>query len=617
MGNKQMSLAHRISNMIISEPRTSFGDLPTEVLLSVFDYLTSNDIIYTFYSVNGRFRNLLAHHGRYLSHYELPTSNTAFWQTVLPSVGPHVRTLTVPTPDLPLSLDVFANLTAVVITSPYGLSDRSLQVLFANRPFLQLRTFKVTSNTFLRPRSSLLRDNAEHYFFSNIFHERNQLREFAFLSRISLFSRKTLTNFETNSHLSSLTLRLNEFRDVFAVLRYTPNLLVLNVATALCFVHQNRDQSMNTRDYKLQKLALTFARNDPDDVTDPTTYLHLLSDLKLFSSTLTRLSLNFINLNVASTDELPFNGLKLQHQLLKSMLVLDQFHLYAKARQLSIDAEGVLSTFTDRFWLDRRWFVATHGSYLYTVPFHFHELRGFIDFNCVRSTNATLLADRTTWRNAKMIELAPQAKFDMQLIKLMKIRLPALQTIRFLASGLYSYSKSIDHLRTASDVVLPNVTTVELVAGSVENIKQWLVNALPNVQHLILSYTELPLSSSQLAPLLATRIRRVDAQEHYTAAQVSSNNHDSCFANLDEIRLTLFNVDGKYSWYVDVVKSIFERHERLKRLWICLVDQHNRATFHSSEVELIKIIEYLQMNGLLKDYRAQRHRESALFISNK
>ena len=58
----------------------------------------------------------------------------------------------------------------------------------------------------------------------------------------------------------------------------------------------------------------------------------LINIIKQFSSSLICLSLNLVDLNIRSTDEFPFNSIKLQ-QLLESMIELKQFHLYAKLYQ--------------------------------------------------------------------------------------------------------------------------------------------------------------------------------------------------------------------------------------------------------------------------------------------
>ena len=47
--------------------------------------------------------------------------------------------------------------------------------------------------------------------------------------------------------------------------------------------------------------------------------------------------------------------------------------------------------------------------------------------------------------------------------------------------------------RKRSHVTLDNVTSIQFDSRSIEKTKQWLIYALPNLNHLILSNVDLPL----------------------------------------------------------------------------------------------------------------------------
>ncbi|CAF4339083.1 unnamed protein product, partial [Adineta steineri] len=67
----------------------------------------------------------------------------------------------------------------------------------------------------------------------------------------------------------------------------------------------------------------------------------------------------------------PLNGFTLQHQLLESIIELQQFHLYSKLKQ-------------DQFWFDHKWFVGMHENYFYTLSFSFNELYDFSSFDGIQ-----------------------------------------------------------------------------------------------------------------------------------------------------------------------------------------------------------------------------------------
>ncbi len=54
---------------------TWFNYLPTEIIFLIFDYLSNNDIFYTFFNLNEQMNSLLFEDQRYLTYFELPSRN--------------------------------------------------------------------------------------------------------------------------------------------------------------------------------------------------------------------------------------------------------------------------------------------------------------------------------------------------------------------------------------------------------------------------------------------------------------------------------------------------------------------------------------------------------------
>ncbi len=86
-----------------------------------------------------------------------------------------------------------------------------------------------------------------------------------------------------------------------------------------------------------------------------------------------------MNLNKISTNAFQFDGFTLQQQFLESMIQLKSFHLYTQLEKEPRDIERLLSTFQTQFWFNHHWTFGMHGTYLYTLPFHFDKLKDFID----------------------------------------------------------------------------------------------------------------------------------------------------------------------------------------------------------------------------------------------
>jgi hypothetical protein len=97
--------------------KNSFDQLPTEILLEIFEYFSCNDIIYAFFYLNQRFNSILLQYHRLLNHFTTSTRHLSFWQTILPIISSRIECLVITTHDFSFSLDLFPNLKSVIISS--------------------------------------------------------------------------------------------------------------------------------------------------------------------------------------------------------------------------------------------------------------------------------------------------------------------------------------------------------------------------------------------------------------------------------------------------------------------------------------------------------------------
>jgi len=107
--------------------RTSIEDLPVDILFCIFDYLSKNDIIYTFLFLNQRFNNILFQNQRNFSYFELPKTNFSSWKNILSQYGRQIKTLNITSVDTSFPLTYFPNLKSLIISSPYGIPDEEFQ----------------------------------------------------------------------------------------------------------------------------------------------------------------------------------------------------------------------------------------------------------------------------------------------------------------------------------------------------------------------------------------------------------------------------------------------------------------------------------------------------------
>ncbi|CAF4105920.1 unnamed protein product, partial [Rotaria sordida] len=364
--------------------RTLFDRLPTEIIFHIFDYLSNNDIIYALFYFSQRLNNLLLQSQCYLKYLNLPTTNLNIWKNIFLDIGSQIESININTNDLSFSLIYFPNLKSILISSPFGLPSKQLKLILESDQFPKLHSFKLKENKYLNY------DN--NYIYRKVFNRKNSLEVFQYPLLTPSLTTLITFRFETNLNLHSLTLMLTYFQDIFILIKFTPNLKYLNIHSESPYIDQS---PINDVDIKLKEFYLTLNCESQELVSwmpKEIDFNQLIHGIKQFSSSLTCLSINLVDLKIKTTNEIPFNNIKLQ-QLLESMKELEQFHLCTKLPDSSVSTKNnILSKFNDEFWLNHNWSFGIHDEYLYTLPFKFDCLPGLFEgFDCVKSNNNDIL----------------------------------------------------------------------------------------------------------------------------------------------------------------------------------------------------------------------------------
>ncbi|CAF2831649.1 unnamed protein product [Rotaria sp. Silwood2] len=369
------------------ESKILFNDLPTEIIFHIFDYLSNNDIIYTFFYLNQRLNNVLLNNKRYLNYFELPTTNISIWKNILSNIVSQIEILNISTIDITFQLSLFPNLKSIIISSSHGFPDEELISIIECDIFKYLHCLIIKENKIFPDPVSENFIIKQNIILKKIFNYKNSLKTFQYSSVIPPLAQTDINTFQIYISLYSLTLILTDFKDIYSVIFYTPNLKYLNIQCESPYQHHNPIININIKLKQfylklIQKLSPSYGRR-PFQID----FNQLFNCIKQFSSSLVCLSLDFVELNIETEDEFPFNSIKLQ-QLLESMRELKNFYLYAKLYTNSYNANHILSKFKNQYYLDHNLSFGMHLNYFYTLPFHFdHLYEIYNNFNDIKSNH--------------------------------------------------------------------------------------------------------------------------------------------------------------------------------------------------------------------------------------
>jgi hypothetical protein len=532
-------------------------------------------------------------------------------------IGSQIECLNIKRTYLSFSLEYFPNLKSIIISSPFGLPDEELKSIVKSDQFQNLHSFKIKENKaqrFNEDSNNLL--TYEYNIFKKVFNRNNSLKIFQYSMITSEFSLRNRNYYGTNLNLHSLTLWLDDFRQIFSLISYALNLKYLNVRAQRCYVGRIPSNKIHI---KLEQFHLTLKEKPYYIGID---FDQLINYIKRFSSSLTCLSLNLAATHMENIDEIPFNGRELQ-RFLESMAELEQLHLYVRLDCSSINYSMFLSQFKKQFWFDHNWSFGMHGHFLYTLPFHFDYLYGHCgDFDNVVSNNPEILINNPRiWYNVKSIEWFVPSNYDIDFVEKLKMKMPNLTLIKFKDSRSSATREAVDLLmindeREKINLRLNNVTTIECTDGDIEDQKNWIINSLPSLRHLILRDTKLLLIDTiagELAPLLNEKIQRLDLYGTSQFKQLTEINY-VYFSNVQHINISLYDPSLGLEWYTDVMKTL-TNFKKLKTLLIYIPRSRYMRVYVVAELR--KLIKYLDMNGIIKNYEVKHCQGYCLFLKQE
>ncbi|CAF1342136.1 unnamed protein product [Rotaria sordida] len=596
---------------------TWFDHLATEIILDIFDYLSCNDIIYTFFYFNQRLNSILLHYQHCSNNFRSLITNFNFWQNNLPIIGSHIQCLIINSIDLSFSLNLFPNLKSIIISSPIFIDYKQISLILESEQFNKLNSFKIQSEIFNKVMSYEYSKKCEKFLLKKIFNNENSLKIFQCLSELYFCNLKEIDNLVSNINIHSLSLKSADFISAFSFFKYTPNLKIFNLITTTSYLHDKLDKDLDLSKIKLEKLYLTLKIDASDSLIGGRQFRLLINLIKQFSSSLIYLSLNLSVIKIGTYNDIQFNGIQLQQQLLESMIELKQFHLYANLWDYLLDIKSILSTFENQFWFDHNWSIGMHGHYLYTLPFHFDKLYDFIDFDDIKSNNSNILNYPWTWYHVTSINFSSSSKLNLNLIKQLKIKMPNLISITFNSFSFQYFettkdsSISDDKLQKI-DITLDSVTTVQFEDESMKDIKQWILDILPNLKHLVLSGT------TQFFPQVDKRIERLKILNLYSLSDMLKLGY-IYFPNLLHVEIQFFldselNLDNYASYCVmEMLKSF--KHS--KTLMIHFYWRSEDGWYHISIADLSKMIAKLDINEILKTFEMKHFYNFLQFIKKE
>lgn len=578
-----------------------FDHLPTEIFVLIFEYLSTNDILYTFFHLNDRLKNFLIENHSYSTYFQFPKSNLNFWRKIIPLISSRIECLHVDTIYFPFSLNSFSNIKSIIICSSHGFADEELKSILINEHFQRLETFRMLSTD----RSSTCYDNNhiylnDHYQILNeVFTNRTSLKIFEYSFVLSPLKFLSIDHYQINWILQSLTLILTNYEDIFSLVEYTPNLKYLNL--------QSKPLSRSVRlikniDLKLQRFNLKLTTNhSAESLID---FDQLMNNIQPFSSSLISLSLDLADLDIFNRNQIPFDFVKLK-QCLESMLQLKHFHFYVKLIEYININRFIPIELQNWFWLEHNLLFGMHGLYLYTLPFHFDHLHQYpTRFQITKSNNLGIpMKNSQFWHKVKSIELTFTQQYDRNFIHDIKIKLPNLTSIRFLGTfpaprhePLISFANMNGENEISSR--LEKLTTITF-SGVVEREKEWLTNSLPNLKDLFLSSKEL---SSLEFSLKCNQFRvpfQMENDLHSIFKQLDHIDH-VYFSNIKHITISLNDSWTLSTESTNLLLKILKQSKYLQTILIYISRNPKDDQLDLSEEKLQKLVNRLSRSKLRK-----------------
>jgi hypothetical protein len=578
----------------ISIQSTTWLDfLPTEILFLIFDYLSNNDIVYTFFDYNQRLNNLLLENERYLNYFEFPTINLNLWKSILLMIGSRIECLNIDLIDLSFPLIDFPKLKSLIISSSNELTNEEWKFIFESRQFSCLHSLKIQEKkiNFNEFQNNHLTNSK--YVLTNVLNPENCLEIFSCSLLIPSLSKKPMINFLSNLSLHSLTLILTDIEDLFVLIEYTPNLKYLNIKTRPSYQFRRFyefPQSINKINFNLKEFHLQLGCRFPIQrrwICKPYIFDKMINNIKLFSSSLICFSLDITNVVFTSSYEFVSDSRKLQ-QFLESMKQLEQFHLYASIPTTNLNNQLFLSRFENEFWFKHNWSFGMYRNYLFTLPFYFNFLSNFS--NDIQSNNSELLrTNHRLWYNVKSIELSMTNQYDIHFLRELKIKMPKLNFIKF--NSWIQNSKLISNERI--NLTLNNVTTILFQGQYFQENIEWFIHLLPNLRHLILHLAKCPFKQSEI---LSKQIKELDIL-NFSTFILSNNEIYIYFSKLEYLNIWIEANEMNEKSIEEIIWKILNNFYHLKILTIYFYSKYS-----SNSNILNNLFHHLNIDQITNNY---------------
>lgn len=597
-----------MDSLLMKSP-TWLDRLPTEIIFLIFDYLSNNDIIYTFFFFSERLNDVLLDSERYLIHLELPRANLNTWKKILSFISPQVKSLNVKSVDLSFPLTYFTNLKTLIISSPLGFANEELKSIFESDIFKNLRSFQIQAIRRFpfadRVHCSRFRPiNTQEYILEKVFNNTNSLTIFEYSLATSPLAVENSSSFEINYHLHSLTLILTDFQDIYSLLSYTANLQYLNLTSEPPYYLTT---PYNRIQIQIKTLYLKLDRKEKTDGFyrfwyEAIDFDQLTNFIEQFSASLMHLSLDVSEMETDDINELPFNSTKLQ-QLLEKMIKLQQFHVNACIASDGINEDAILATFNNQFWFDYNWSFGMHDGCLFTLPYHFDYFNeSYGAFNDFKSSNPEILRSKLPlWHSIKSIDLSTVCISDYNYLKQLQIKMPYLNTMSFSYCG---YPKQLEHFSDENQIRFNHVPAVYFKDFPDEKFKDLFTFLLPNLKYFGLSGTEcFPARESELVSILNRKIQYLDISVNSIESGVEKLIKPAhvYFSNVECIHLRLC---GFYSIFdkprENMILELLKSLQNLKKLII--------YTFEKTKLNdrlWNQFTEHFDMNEIMKMYQVK------------
>jgi hypothetical protein len=139
-------------------------------------------------------------------------------------------------------------------------------------------------------------------------------------------------------------------------------------------------------------------------------------------------------------------------------------------------------------------------------------------------------------------------------------------------------------------------------------LKEWFIYGLPSLRRLILRPGSKFSIDNELSRIINGKIRRLDILDSVELEQLEKLN----YVYLSNVEYIYFHISNKYKQRADFLMKMLENLINLKTLTIYVKCQFTVAST-SDKTEMNKVIQYLDINQIIKTYQVKIFDKHCLF----